>query len=153
AAVKPTETKTIKKERISLKWSDLIEVSAIPIAIVSGLVGFSYASILSFVPVYAEELGLASIASYFFLVFAIIMFASRPYLCTAFDEKGAKKVLIPSMFIFAAGLMLLGFTQSAIMLLIAAGFIGLGYGTLLPGFQTLAIQSTHNHRGGHAIST
>src|SRR5699024_11636186 len=40
AAVKSTETKNIKKERISLKWSDLIEVSAIPIAIVSGLVGF-----------------------------------------------------------------------------------------------------------------
>jgi len=151
-------TETVKVEQanlsdLKLKISDLIEVKALPIGLISGLVGFSYASILSFVPVYAEKIGLSSSASYFFLVFAVVMIIFRPYLGRAFDEKGPKVVLIPSLLIFAIGLTLLGFTMSALLLLISAGLIGLGYGTLLPGFQTMAIQTTHHHRSGHAIST
>lgn len=136
-----------------LKWSDLMEVKALPVAAISGLVGFSYASILSFISVYADAIGLSSAASYFFLVFAIVMVAFRPSLGRAFDNHGAKIVLIPSLFIFALGLALLSFTTTAWILLIAAGVIGLGYGTLLPGFQTMAIQTTTSKRSGHAIST
>src|SRR5690625_189354 len=139
--------------KLKLKLSDLIELKALPVALISGLVGFAYATILSFVSVYAEDIGLSSAASYFFLVFAVLMIASRPYLGRAFDEKGPKFVLIPSLFVFAAGLALLGFTTSAFVLLLSAGLIGLGYGSLLPGFQTMAIQTTSPHRGGHAIST
>jgi len=138
---------------LKLKLSDLIEVKALPVALISGLVGFAYATILSFVSVYAEDIGLSSTASYFFLVFAVLMIASRPYLGRAFDEKGPKFVLIPSLFVFAAGLALLGFTTSALVLLLSAGLIGLGYGSLLPGFQTMAIETTTPHRSGHAIST
>src|SRR5699024_4685273 len=75
------------------------------------------------------------------------------YLGRTFDEKGAKIVLVPSLLIFALGLMVLGGTTVTITLLIAAGLIGLGYGTLLPGYQTLAIQRTIPNRSGHAIST
>lgn len=136
-----------------LKLSDLIEVKALPVAAISGLVGFAYASILSFISVYAEALGLSSTASYFFLVFAVVMIAFRPSLGRAFDNHGPKYVLIPSLFVFAIGLATLSFTNTALMLLVAAGLIGLGYGTLLPGFQTMAIQTTHSTRSGHAIST
>lgn len=148
-----TSQGNLKLEHLRMNRSDLIEVKAIPVGLISGLVGFAYASILSFVSVHAENLGLSSVASYFFLVFAIVMIAFRPYLGRAFDDKGPKKVLIPSLFIFSIGLILLGFTTTAFMLLLAAGFIGLGYGTLLPGFQTLSIQSTSSDRSGYAIST
>lgn len=153
--VQITEEKQTDQTRPSLaiKWSDLIETKAVPVAMISGLVGIAYASILSFVPVYAEEIGLATTASYFFLVFAIVMVVFRPYLGRAFDEKGAKIVLVPSLIIFAIGLATLGVTNGSIMLLVSAGLIGLGYGTLLPGFQTLAIQRTTADRSGHAIST
>jgi MFS family permease len=136
-----------------LKLSDLIEVKALPVALISGLVGLAYASVLSFISVYADTIGLSSTASYFFLVFAVVMLVFRPYLGRAFDNRGAKFVLIPSLFIFAIGLAFLSFTNTALMLLIAAGLIGLGYGTLLPGFQTIAIQTTDSTRSGHAIST
>src|SRR5690625_147416 len=142
-----------ERASLSLKFSDLIETKSIPIALVSGLVGIAYASILSFVPVYAEEIGLAATASYFFLVFAVVMIIFRPFLGRAFDQKGAKVVLVPSLLIFAIGLTVLGFTTTSVTLLLAAGIIGLGYGTLLPGFQTLAIQRTTSDRSGHAIST
>src|SRR5690625_345604 len=147
------EAPRVEQQANKLKLSDLIEVKALPVALISGLVGFAYATILSFVSVYAEDIGLSSAAGYFFLVFAVLMIASRPYLGRAFDEKGPKFVMIPSLFVFAAGLALLGFTTSAFVLLISAGLIGLGYGSLLPGFQTMAIQTTSHHRSGHAIST
>lgn len=142
-----------RAKQSGLTLSDLIEVKALPVSMIGGLVGFAYATILSFVSVYAEELGLASSASYFFLVFALVMVASRPYLGRAFDEKGPKFVLVPSLLIFSGGLLLLGFTTSAFVLLLSAGLIGLGYGSLLPGFQTMAIETTDHHRSGHAIST
>jgi len=151
--VQLNEEKRAEGATLALRLSDLIEPKAIPISIISGLVGIAYASILSFVPVYAEEIGLAQTASYFFLVFAIVMVVFRPYLGRAFDEQGPKVVLVPSLIVFAIGLMTLGFTTTSTVLLIAGGLIGLGYGTLLPGFQTVAIQSTTPHRSGHAIST
>lgn len=142
-----------EKNQFNIKLKDLIEMNAVPISIISGFVGFAYASIISFLSVHAEQLGLSSAASYFFLVFANVMIIFRPYLGRAFDEKGPKKVLIPSLFIFSIGLMTLGFSTTALMILVAAGLIGLGYGTLLPGFQTLSIQSTSRERSGYAIST
>ncbi len=152
--VKDIETsEAAERSKFTLKLTDLIEPKAMPIAIVSGFVGIAYASILSFVPVYAKEIGLEAAASYFFLVFAIIMIAFRPYLGRLFDEKGARFVLVPSTIFFAVGLTVLGLTTTSSVLLIAAAIIGLGYGTLLPGFQTVAIQSTEAHRTGQAIST
>lgn len=136
-----------------MKLSDLIEVKAVPIALINGLVGVAYASILSFVPVYAEGLGLSTAAGYFFLVFAIVMITFRPFLGRAFDERGPRIVLVPSLIVFALGLILLSLTKTAIILLIAAGLIGLGYGTLLPGFQTIAVQKAGHNRSSQAMST
>ena len=43
--------------------------------------------------------------------------------------------------------------HSVSTLLIAGALIGIGYGSLFPCFQALAIQSTQKHRSGHATST
>lgn len=144
-----------EKSDISFKltWNDLIEVKVLSVSFIGGLVGMAYATILSFVSVFAEEIGLASAASYFFLIFAIVMIAFRPVLGRAFDNHGPRIVLIPSLIVFAAGLMLLSATHTSLMLFVAAGLIGLGYGNMLPGFQAIAIQNTEKHRSGHAIST
>lgn len=137
----------------TLKLSDLVEVKALPAAIISGLVGFSYGSILSFVPVFAEMKGLANVSSYFFLIFAVVMIVFRPYLGRAFDEKGARVVLVPSLIVFALGLILLSVTNTATIFLLAAAIIGLGYGSVLPGFQTLAVQHSGHKRTSQAMST
>ncbi|WP_019376883.1 MFS transporter [Virgibacillus halodenitrificans] len=131
----------------------LIEVKAIPIALISSIVSLSYASIISFISVYADSLGLASAASFFFLVFAVVMILSRPSFGRAFDTKGPRVVIIPCLLIFAVGLIVLSFTQTALLLLVAAGLIGLGYGTLLPSFQTMSIQTASVARSGHATAT
>lgn len=98
--------------------NDLIEMKSLPIALISSIVSLAYASVLSYISVYSDSIGLASTASYFFLVFAIVMIASRPYFGRAFDAKGPNYVILPCLLIFAVGLVMLSFTNNAWMLLV-----------------------------------
>lgn len=136
-----------------LSWSDLFERRALAISTVGLFVSFSYASIMSFISIYAKSLGMIETASYFFLVFAVAMLISRPFTGRLFDEMGPNVVIIPAILIFAVGLFVLSMTTSAWMLLLAGALIGIGYGTLLPCFQTLAIQTSPKHRSTYATAT
>ncbi|MFD1039607.1 MFS transporter [Virgibacillus byunsanensis] len=142
-----------KTTTFKLSLHDLIELKALPIALISSIIALTYSSIISFISVYAESINLSTTASYFFLTFAVVMIISRPSLGRAFDTKGPKFVILPCLFIFAIGLVVLSFTNSSLMLLLSAGLIGLGYGTLLPSFQTMAIQAADHSRSGHATAT
>ncbi|WP_342542305.1 MFS transporter [Paenisporosarcina sp. FSL H8-0542] len=136
-----------------LSWSDLFERKALAISSVGIFVSFAYASIMSFISLYAQSIGLIETASYFFLVFAAAMLISRPITGRLFDTMGPNIIIIPSILIFAAGLFVLSLASSAWMLLLAGALIGLGYGTLLPSFQTLAIQASPNRRSAYATAT
>ncbi|WP_047986003.1 MFS transporter [Ornithinibacillus californiensis] len=140
------------KKKFSIQ--SLIEVRALPIAFISLFVGIAYSSILSYVSVFANASGLAHVASYFFVVFAIVMILARPSFGQLFDVKGPKYVIIPCLLIFSIGLVMLSFSgDSAWLFLIAAGVIGLGSGSLLPSFQTMCIQAGGPGRSGHSTAT
>ncbi|WP_363322160.1 MFS transporter [Sporosarcina highlanderae] len=134
-------------------WNDLFEKKALPIAIVASLIAFSYASVLSYLSIYAQEKGLLSLASIFFAVFAIVMLITRPFTGKVFDEKGPAFILVPGFILFFLGLLILSFMNSAGLFLLAGAFIGLGYGALVPSLQTLAVQSTSHQRSGYATAT
>jgi predicted MFS family arabinose efflux permease len=138
-------------KRITL--DDLIEIKAMPIALVGFLTAFAYSGIMSFISVYAKSIGLFESVSLFFVVFALAMLLSRPYTGRLFDQKGPGSVIYPSLFIFAIGLIILSVTQSAGVLLLAGAMIGLGYGALLPSYQTMSIQSAPRERTGHSTAT
>jgi MFS family permease len=108
---------------------------------------------MSFISLYAKSLGLLETASYFFLVFAAAMLISRPFTGRLFDTRGPNTVIIPAVLIFAFGLLILSLTSSAWMLLLAGALIGIGYGTLLPSFQTLAIEASPKNRTAYATAT
>ena len=142
---------TEKRNRLS--WHDLFEKKAIPIAIVGSLTAFAYASIMSFISVYAETRGVFEYVSLFFIAFAIAMMVVRPFTGQLYDTKGPNAVIYPSFLFFAAGLFLLSNMHTVSTLLIAGVLIGIGYGSIVPCFQALAIQSAQKHRSGHATST
>ncbi|MFS0689193.1 MFS transporter [Sporosarcina sp. 179-K 8C2 HS] len=134
-------------------WNDLFEKKAMPIAFLASLIAFSYASVLSYLSIYAQEKGLLPLASFFFVVFAAVMLITRPFTGRIFDEKGPAYILIPGFLLFFLGLFILSFMNSAGLFLIAGAFVGLGYGALVPSMQTLAIQSTTHQRSGYATAT
>lgn len=139
--------------RRKLSISDFLETKSMPIASVGFLISFAYASIITFISVYADSLGLLQTASFFFVVYAVAMLLVRPFTGRIFDVKGPDYVIIPSLIVFAIGLFALSITASPWMLLLSGALIGLGYGTLLPSFQTLAIQAADKHRSGYATGT
>lgn len=141
----------VKSNRLS--WHDLFEKKAIPIATVGGLTAFAYASIMSFISVYAEKEGVFEYVSLFFIVFAVAMMAVRPFTGQLYDTKGPSYVIYPSLIFFAAGLFMLSNMHSVSTLLISGALIGIGYGSIVPCFQAIAIQSAEKHRSGHATST
>ena len=148
AAIKETEPK--KK---GLKIKDLIEVSALRISLVSFFFALVYSSIVSFVSVYAEERQLTEVASYFFIVYVIVLLISRPFTGKWFDQYGANVIMIPSIISFAIGMFLLSQASSAFIFLLSAAFIGLGWGTIFPTAQTVAVQIAPSNKRGLATAT
>lgn len=151
--VRVEEQPRVKNEKRTLTFNDFLEKRSLPIATVGFFISFAYASIITFISVYAHSLGLIKTASFFFVVYAAAMLLARPFTGRLFDSKGPGVVIIPSCAVFAIGLISLSFTESSWMLLLSGALVGLGYGTLLPSFQTLAIQAADKHRSGYATGT
>ncbi|WP_105994513.1 MFS transporter [Staphylococcus simulans] len=133
--------------------SQFLQKEAMPISIVVVFVGIAYSSVLAFIDSYASHIGLAAAASFFFVVYAASTFIVRPITGKIFDNYGANKVVYPVLVLFVIGLALLSITHSSWMLLFLAIFIGIGYGTILPSFQTIAIQASPTKKIGLATST
>lgn len=136
-----------------LSWHHIIEKRAIPIGIVALMTSFAYSSIMSFIAAYSESKHLLAYTSLFFIVFAVSMIVVRPWVGKIYDRKGPSAVIYPSFLFFAVGLLTVSLMSNQWILWLSAVFIGIGYGSLFPCFQTLAIQSVPKERMGHAVST
>ncbi len=144
---------SIKEEQKGSFLTRFIEPRAIPISFIALLIGFSYSGVMSFLSFYAEEINLTSTASYFFLVLAIVIILSRPFTGKLLDVRGANIVAYPCLAIFAIGMYVFSQASQGWMLLLAAAFIGLGYGNFNSIAQTVAVKVTPPHRFGLATST
>ncbi|MGG0787577.1 MFS transporter [Peribacillus simplex] len=135
------------------KISDYFEKRALPISIFIGFAGFTYSSILSYLTSFAKEMDLMDAASFFFVVFAVFLLASRPFTGRMFDVKGENAVIYPSLLLFAVGMVILSQSHHGITLLIAGAFIGVGYGTFQSSCQAISIKEAPSNRMGLATST
>ncbi len=140
-------------EKKGFKVSDFVEPKAVPIAVITLIAGFCYASVLSFIGFYAEFRDLIQAATFFFLVYSVAILVSRPFTGRLMDLKGANYVMYPAIFIFAVGLLLLSTAQNSLVFLIAAFLIGLGFGNVQSTTQAVAVKLTPPHRMGLATST
>lgn len=135
------------------KSKSMFEGSAVPISIVGGFLAIIFSSILSFVSMYTNQVHLVNISSLFFVVFAIIFVVSRPFTERWFNRYGANWIIFPSIVLFALGIFVLSQAHDARGLLSSAVLVGLGWGTIFPIFQTMAVQAAPLHRKGAAALT
>lgn len=135
------------------KLNNFFEYKALPIAIISVFMGLSYSSILSFLTSYTKEIDLMDAGSFFFIVYAVFILISRPFTGLWFDKKGENFVMYPSFVLFAIGLVILSQAQHGFFLLLAAAFVGLGFGTFMSSAQAISIKVSPRHRMGLATST
>lgn len=143
----------IKNKQKKLHWSDILEIKALPISLISFFLLFSYSSLAGFLASYTEELNQASITGLFFIVFAIMIVAFRPIVAKLLDKCKEQYLFYPSILLFAIGMFILSQAHSASIILISSVFMGLSYGILYPLFQGLSIKQSPINRSGAATAT
>ena len=136
-----------------------IEKSALPISFVAFLAGFIDSAILTGMGPFTSFLHISTAGSLFFTLYAVLIFLSRPLTGRMFDTKGDNWVFHPVFIFFAISMLFVGLAgfmspgAGFIMLLIAGGTFGLGYGGVAPFGQAIAIREARKDRIGVATST
>ncbi|GAA4393219.1 MFS transporter [Brevibacterium sp. NPDC049920] len=106
-----------------------------------------------FLATHTAQLGAPDAASAFFILFAIVMLAARLLVGRIQDRHGDDVVMYPIFALFTLGLVLIALADSGWMIVVAAVPMGLGFGSLFPSAQAIAVTVTAPHRVGLAIST
>ncbi len=146
-------TLEIKKKSIISKIPEYFEPSVWKISVIIFIAGFAYGGILSFIGEYCREQNLIFAGSIFFAIYAIVSLFGRPIGGNIFDRKGYNAILIPSLIFFTLSLFLIAFAKESWMLILAAVFVGLGYGNLFSSGQSYAISIAPKNKMGLATSS
>ena len=141
------------EEARGFKLSNYIEPKVVPIALVAMVAYLCYASVISFLALYSQEIQLAGAASFFFIVYAAAIFVTRPFTGRRFDVKGENSVMYAAILIFAIGLAVFSQAHHGYVLMLAAAVMGFGFGAVQSSSRAIAVKITAPHRMGLATST
>lgn len=131
---------------------DIFEKTALKPSLLLFFITTTFGGIATFLPLYAIEQDVAGIQLYF-LVYAIFLMISRTFAGRIYDKSGHIYVFLPgASFIFIAMLLLAWLPSTAVML-VAAGFYGLGFGSVQPALQAWSVEKAPNNRKGMANAT
>ncbi|MCQ9388519.1 MFS transporter [Brevibacterium sp. 50QC2O2] len=147
----PSREEVADKWRLSLR--SVIEPGAVAISGVMFIGGIAFASVLAFLDTHTTELGLPGLAGWFFVVYAATTLAARLVLGRVQDRRGDDLVVYPMLVLAMGGLLLLAVGQGPAAVLVAGGFLGVGFGTLMPAIQTIVVNRSTPARMGVAVST
>ena len=142
-----------EKGRIRGVIDKIFEVPAIPVSLFTGLTSLGYVSILSFYRLYAVEVDLVGAFSLFFIIYSIVLVASRPIAGRIQDNYGDKIVCFTGIIAQAIGLFLIAWMPSAITVFICAVCAALGFGTLNSACTAIVTRDTSANRRPYAVST
>lgn len=131
----------------------IFEVPAIPVSLFTGLTSLGYVSILSFYRLYAVETDLVSAFSLFFIVYSIVLVASRPIAGKIQDTHGDRIIVFTGIIAQAIGLFLIAWMPSPLTVFICAICAALGFGTLNSACTAIVTRDAPINRRPYAIST
>ena len=149
----PNNANLEEKGTIRRVIDKIFEVPAIPVSLFTGLTSLGYVSILSFYRLYAVEVDLVGAFSLFFIIYSIVLVASRPIAGRIQDNYGDKIVCFTGIIAQAIGLFLIAWMPSAITVFICAVCAALGFGTLNSACTAIVTRDTSANRRPYAIST
>jgi MFS family permease len=146
AAAKPIDNTAYKG-----LWK-FIERRALPASLTYFLACIAFASMITFMPLFAKAKGYNNVAL-FFILQAVAMFVARFFAGRVYDRKGPLFVIIPSLFGSALAFVLIAASSNETMFLAIALLYGLTMGMALPAFNALAVRHSPAHRRGAASAT
>jgi len=121
-------------------YKNILTPHALPTALVLMLVFLSYALLNAYVVNLAEEQHIGDVNA-FFLVLAAVIALSRPICGHLTDKYGVGKTALPSIIIYAAAFLIIGFSKSLVMILIGAAAAAIGSGGSQPTIQAMGMQT------------
>lgn len=133
--------------------SNYIEGPVVPFSCLVMLVCAGWGNIQAFISFHAQALGLMGAASWFFVVYGVSVFLTRPFTGRIFDLRGENVIIYPALALMALGLLLFSRADSAPGLLLAGALIGIGFGNFQSTAQATALKLTTRDRFGQATST
>ena len=116
------------------------------------LVNVGFGCVTTFIALHAEAQGVTRVSLYF-LVYAIVTLATRPLIGRIIDARGYRIPAILATACTAGTLVLIGAAHTTWMFALAGVFAGLGVGTSMGTFQSMAVASAEPRRRGVATST
>ena len=149
----PNNANLEEKGTIRRVIDKIFEVPAIPVSLFTGLTSLGYVSILSFYRLYAVEVDLVGAFSLFFIIYSIVLVASRPIAGRIQDNYGDRIICFTGIIAQAIGLFLIAWMPSTITVFICAVCAALGFGTLNSACTAIVTRDTSANRRPYAIST
>jgi MFS family permease len=113
------------------------------------IIATTYSTIMIFLPPYASSLGIKNIGL-FFIVIALAMTFTRLTTGRIADRFGRDILIVVGLILLTIALQYLAMATSLLMLVIAAAIYGLGFGTVQPIFNAMAISLAPSSRRGWA---
>lgn len=140
-------------QKKGFKISNFIEIAALPICLIIFLSDIFYTGASSFVTTYAETLGIAAAAAWYFVVYSVVVVIIRPSTGRLFDRKGDKVIMYPAFLLYVIAFLLMANCTASWQLLLASGLFAAGRGSIFSTTQSLAIRDAAEERVGVATST
>ena len=151
--ISPNDIDLEEKGTVRRIIDKIFEVPAIPVSLFTGLTSLGYVSILSFYRLYAVEVDLVGAFSLFFIIYSIVLVASRPIAGRIQDNYGDRIICFTGIIAQAIGLFLIAWMPSTITVFICAVCAALGFGTLNSACTAIVTRDTSANRRPYAIST
>lgn len=136
-----------------VSFEGFFDPRAFPIALVVALSAFSFSAALTFLDGFAKQVGLEGPATWYFVVYAVVILFSRPVAGVVQDKFGDDVVVVPLIISVVVGMTLTALSTNGVMLLIGAAFLGFGYGTIVSAGQAIAVSKVGAVRAGLAVSS
>lgn len=135
-------------------WQRFFEKSAIRPSVLMLLLSWCYAAVSTFLALFVLEKGFTTAqASLYFTVNAVAVAAARLWGGRIAQKIGLHRAVAVASLCSIAGFLLIPLAVNAALLWLAAVLHGLGYGTLYPIYNALAVTGAAANRRGTAMAT
>lgn len=140
------------KEPTKFTFNNLFEKKSIPVSVNIMFITIPYGGIVSFIAIYAKEIGIMN-GSLFFLILAIGIAMARLLAGRIFDKHGPKMIFIIGIILLIIGLPILAFVRNSYGFFASALLLGIGNGVIFPVTQAMVNNMVLINRRGAANST
>lgn len=131
----------------------LLDRRALGMGTVMLIGGFAYSAILTFLDPATRGTALAFAASWFFLVYAVVVLVWRPMAGRLQDRAGEGQLLVPSLAVFAVAMAVVAVAEHGWVLLVGAVLLGFTWGSVTTGGQAAVVARVPRSRTGAAVAT